>query len=340
MSTIPRRRSAPAATAQHDLRQNRTGAKITGSPILASEAVSLLSRGPRGVAQWNKWRKNFGNEEPPVDLSGVCLDKASLREASFFNTTLTGVRLAHADLYKANLNRAKLNGASLRYADLTKASLNMAQLRGADLTGADLYGTNLRLTDFTEANLTGASLRHASLARAKLNGAKLDGCSVYGTSVWDVKLAGASQKGLVITPPGEAAITVDNLKVAQFIYLMLENPEIRDAIDTIGKKAILILGRFTDERKTVLDAVRDKLRKRNYLPILFDFEGPTSQNTTATVLTLARLARLIIADLTDPSSIPYELGRIVPNTKVPVQPLLLSSRREFAMFPDLQDDYH
>src|SRR3712207_7199536 len=53
-------------------------------------------------------------------------------------------------------------------------------------------------------------------------------------------------------------------------------------------------------------------------PILFDFEGPTSQNVTATVLTLARLARFIIADLTDPSSIPYELGRIVPNTKVPV----------------------
>src|SRR4051812_30868479 len=26
--------------------------------------------------------------------------------------------------------------------------------------------------------------------------------------------------------------------------------------------------------------------------------------------------------------------------KVPVQPLLLSSRREFAMFPDLQRDYH
>jgi hypothetical protein len=57
-------------------------------------------------------------------------------------------------------------------------------------------------------------------------------------------------------------------------------------------------------------------------------------------LTLARLSRFVIADLTDPSSIPYELGRIVPNTKVPIQPLLLSAKREFAMFPDLQQDYH
>jgi hypothetical protein len=37
-------------------------------------------------------------------------------------------------------------------------------------------------------------------------------------------------------------------------------------------KAVLILGRFTDERKAVLDALRDELRKRNYLPILFDFD--------------------------------------------------------------------
>jgi hypothetical protein len=32
---------------------------------------------------------------------------------------------------------------------------------------------------------------------------------------------------------------------------------------------VLILGRFTDERKEVLDALRDELRKRDYLPIPF-----------------------------------------------------------------------
>ena len=35
-------------------------------------------------------------------------------------------------------------------------------------------------------------------------------------------------------------------------------------------KTVLILGRFTAERKAVLDALRDELRKRNYLPILFE----------------------------------------------------------------------
>ena len=45
---------------------------------------------------------------------------------------------------------------------------------------------------------------------------------------------------------------------------MLHNQKIRDVIDTITSKAVLILGRFTDERKAVLDALRDELRKRNY----------------------------------------------------------------------------
>jgi hypothetical protein len=42
----------------------------------------------------------------------------------------------------------------------------------------------------------------------------------------------------------------------------------------IPVKVVLILGRFTPERKTVLDAIRDQLRKRDYLPILFDFQKP------------------------------------------------------------------
>jgi hypothetical protein len=118
------------------------------------------------------------------------------------------------------------------------------------------------------------------------------------------------------------------------------NPKIRDVIDTIGRKAVLILGRFTPERKAILDALREKLRERNYLPILFDFDKPASQDLTATVSTLAHLARFIIADLSDPSSIPYELATVVPTTPIPVQPILLSGCSEFAMFQDLRRRHH
>ena len=118
--------------------------------------------------------------------------------------------------------------------------------------------------------------------------------------------------------------------------MLLNNAKIRDVIDSITSKAVLILGRFTPERKPTLDALRDALRHRNYLPILFDFQKPANRDFTETVSTLAHLARFVIADLTDPRSIPQELTAVIPRLlSVPIRPLLLGSQSEWAMYWDL-----
>jgi uncharacterized protein YjbI with pentapeptide repeats len=184
-------------------------------------------------------------------------------------------------------------------------------------------------------NLSGANLTSASLVRTNLEGANLTACCVYGISAWDVRLEAAIQSNLVITPEDESAIQVDYLEVAQFVYLLLNSRKIRHALDTITSKVVLILGRFTPERKIVLDTIREELRKRDYLPILFDFEKPASKDLTGTISTLANLARFIIADLTDPSSVPHELAMVIPGTVVPVQPILLEGQREYAMIKNL-----
>jgi Pentapeptide repeats (8 copies) len=218
-----------------------------------------------------------------------------------------------------------------------------------DLSDMDLSDANLQETDLCEArlvraNFSGANLKEADLQRATLvdtdlTDADLTGCRIYGVSAWGLELEGAKQQNLIITPTDEPEITVDDIEVAQFVYLLLHNGKIRDVIDTIGRKAVLILGRFTADRKAVLDALREELRRRDYLPILFDFDKPASRDLTSTVSTLAHLARFIIADLTDPSSIPYELATVVPTTPVPVQPILLSGSSEFAMFQDMRRRY-
>src|SRR5262245_27799379 len=114
---------------------------------------------------------------------------------------------------------------------------------------------------------------------------------------------------------------------------MLHNEKIRDVIDTITSKAVLILGRFTDERKAVLDGLREELRKRDYVPILFDFEKARSQTTDETITLLARMARFVIADLSDAKSVIQELRGIVPDLpSVVVQPLILTPQEEPGMF--------
>ena len=203
---------------------------------------------------------------------------------------------------------AKLSGANLFKANLFGADLCGANLSGANLGRANLIRANLGAANFCKADLTWADLRHANLVKTNLEGANLTACSVFGISAWNVRLEGAIQTNLVITPKGESAIQVDNLEVAQFIYLLLKNKRIRDVIDTITSQVVLILGRFTPERKVVLDAIREELRKRDYLPILFDFEMTASKDLTGTISTLANMARFIIADLTDPSSVPHELA--------------------------------
>ncbi|MFL5624133.1 MAG: pentapeptide repeat-containing protein, partial [Ktedonobacteraceae bacterium] len=251
-----------------------------------------------------------------------------------------------------------------------QAYLHEANIQNAFLVSATLSEASLLRANLSGANLADADLQWANLSGANLSGAKLTGCNIYGCSAWNVQLKDAIQSDLVITntiiplhyakalielnlfPEQQVPqiITVDNLEVAQFIYLLLNNKKIRGVIDAITSKVVLILGRFTPERKVILDAIRDELRKRNYIPVLFDFEKPANRDLTETVSILAHLARFIIVDLTDPSSAPHEVATVIPQTVVPVQPLLslqplivdgkAVERHEYAMFEDLRRRYH
>jgi uncharacterized protein YjbI with pentapeptide repeats len=289
-----------------------------------------------------------------ADLSGANLHDARLFQADLRAAILTGADLGNAHLHKANLSRAKLTGADLSWADLSGANLSganlsRANLSGANLSGANLYGADLSGANLTGAHLAGANLTEANLAGTNLNGANLSraqlvetnltdavltGCRVYGASAWDVKLSkDTKQQGLIITDDKEPDVTTDDLEVAQFIYLMLHNEKLQRVIDTITSKVVLILGRFSPERKIVLDALRDELRNRNYAPVVFDFEKPRSGTTINTVTLLARMALFVIADISDAKSVLMELLAIVPTSpRLPVQPIIVAGQELPGMF--------
>lgn len=276
-----------------------------------------------------------------ANLTEADLTRSSSQGVDFSDAVLTESTLEQVDFTRAKFVRASLRGTRAWGAGLVRADLREADLRDADLVRADLYGADLR-----KADLRGANLERAALIESDLRFSNLTGCRIYGAGVWGVRLTKAVQNNLIIAPITDkghgrgtgncrrrVSLEVDNLQVAQFIYLLLDNKNIRDVIDTVGKKLVLILGRFTTTRKLVLESIRSRLRQLGFVPVLFDFAGPQNRDTTETVSTLAHLARFIVADITNARSIPQELMRIVPALpSVPVQPIAFGSGPLYSMF--------
>ncbi|MBK9928825.1 MAG: pentapeptide repeat-containing protein [Saprospiraceae bacterium] len=258
-----------------------------------------------------------------ANLEGANLQKSILYKAILIDANLMNSNLKEANLMKANLKGAKLSNSILESAKLNDADMSDVDLRNSDLSNADLTDTilnganlnNVTLhyaimirADISVADLTNADLRGANLAVARcietnFEFSNIENACVYGISVWDIKTNGLKQKNLIITRDNEAVITVDNLEVAQFIYLMLNNEKIRDVIGTIAKKGVLILGRFTPERKKILDAIREKLRESDFVPMMFDFEKISSRDFTETIKILAGMSRFVIADISNPKAV-------------------------------------
>jgi uncharacterized protein YjbI with pentapeptide repeats len=279
----------------------------------------------------NLSRANLG----AANLSGANLGAGTAPSSADFHTVDIGgivagrtVDLSGADLSEANLSGARLSGVDLRDANLS----------GANLRGARLFDVDLSRTNLSEANLTGATLIDVDLSgtlciKTTFADATLIGCNVYGISAWDVTLDGTKQADLRINPPGErSTLAVDSLEVAQFLYLLLRSQKVRNVLDTITSKLVLILGRVSTERTPILDVMLEALHRHpnGYIPVLLDVdpqrdEPVRDRPVLETVQTLANLARFVIVDLTDPTMVRSEVAYITANLPtVPVQPVIAS----------------
>jgi hypothetical protein len=295
------------------------------------EQLEILKQ---GAEVWNRWRA----EHPDI---AITLAGADLYEADLNGVNLNGANLSRAFLEKADLVQADLIGANLSQANLIDAHLFSANLTGANLSRANLFGASLIGANLTAVDLTGATIANAILAGARVDKANVSGSWVYAANVWDLKGEFEEQKDLIITRRGQPTITVDNIKVAQFIYLYLNNPEIREIINTLTSKTVLILGRFTTpERKAILETLKNGLRAYDLLPIVFEFEQPTEKDFTETIKALASLSYFIIADITNPKAAPLELPVTLPDYQTPFVPILQAGERPFNTMVGLQKKHN
>ncbi len=112
-----------------------------------------------------------------------------------------------------------------------------------------------------------------------------------------------------------------------------------EIMSELSRRRVLILGRFSGRRLPVLQALKRRLIElpNGYQPELFTFDRPKSRDLEESIIGFAALSRFIIADLSEPRSVPAELSAIVQHFQsVPVLPVINAGGREYATFDSVR----
>jgi len=267
-----------------------------------------------------------------VNFSNSDMNMASLRNCMFFDCNFDDAHLTYTDLVDAYFVNCTFRRTCMRVSKIGDAKFEECVFEDCDMSYCSAEETSFKGSTFANTKM-----EHMSLVHTDFSNAKLDGCFLYGISSWDLNLDNSLQKSLVITPDDMPTLTVDNIELAQFLYLMINNQRLRDVINTITSKVVLILGNFSPERKAILDQIREQLKTQDAIPVIFDFEKPSTRNLTETVMTLASMSKYVIADLTSPRSIPHELASIARQLpSIRFYPIILAGEKSFGMFDDYQ----
>ena len=293
---------------------------------------SQVAEFKKGSNSWNAWRvsceirrPDLRNLEflsavneihksyypPPVegyDFTGSDLHGASFRNCMFIKCRFDGSDMNFADLVDSHFQSCSFDHVSMRVSTLGSGKFRQCSFHDADLSYCSAEKSAFFFCDFT-----GTALEHMSLVKTVFDESVLKDSRVYGISAWDLSLSQTKQQDIIITPEDEATISVDSIELAQFIYLLLNNRGLRGVIETLTSKVVLILGRFSERRKAVLDSIKAVLRADDLIPIVFDFEQPSSRDVRETVSLLGHMSRIVIADISDPRSVPAELESLVPH---------------------------
>ena len=300
------------------------GADLRHADFRASSGGRLFSRA-------NLFEANLEN----VKLSLAKLDGADLRGANLGGAILGGADLSGANLGGADLRAAYLSQANLSEADLSRANLSTAiapdarfekarlfntKFKEANLSGASFAWADIVQVDFTKADLSRANLSSAWIAECDLMQARLVDCIVTGIRVTRPGLEGAKQSNLALAFGNAYPVWVDDLEIAQFVSIILESETLQATLGAPSSKLVLILGCFAGERKTLLDSMRGELKSAGYPTATIDFSNAALRQDTRILACLARLARFVIAEITESRGVLQALVSIVESAPpVPIQ---------------------
>ncbi len=237
------------------------------------------------------WYSGFTKGQNHYDFSGI---------------TLEGVTVFKAFAEALDLSNATIKDVVFEEGDFSRANF----------TNCRFVNTLFNKTIFTDATFENAVFENCNLNRVNLANAdfqvkSIEETVVYGISAWDLKTSESSiQSKLVIEKTygfyadiikeGRIPMMVDDIELAQFIYYLTNHKRLRDTINVMNSRSVLLLGRFKDGGLDRLYQIREWLLSQNYLPMIFDFERPGSMDLVEVIVTMGGLSKFIIADLSGP----------------------------------------
>jgi hypothetical protein len=270
------------------------------------------------------WYKGFykgenGYDFSRIDLHGVSIIGAFAEAINFGGATFDTVYFDDGDFSRANF----------RHCTFVNTKFNKTILTGANFEGATFINCNLNRVNLSAAYFHVKEIRDTV---------------VYGISSWDLSVGEQSvQSNLVIEKTydlysdilaaGRVPQSVDNIELAQFIYYLSNHKKMRDTLNILNGKGVLLLGKFKEGGLERLYQLRDWFSSQNYLPMIFDFDRPASLDYTETIVTLSGLSKMVVADLSG-SSVPHELHAILTNFAKPV--IVYHDKAPYSMLKDLK----
>jgi uncharacterized protein YjbI with pentapeptide repeats len=298
----------------------------------------------QGTTVWNAWR----NRHPGSAVFRAphwydCPARSGRQLKGANRLDFSGMDLSGASIYKAfaeglNLRESLFVGSRFEEGDFSRADFRGAIFRNTKFNKTILTGAN-----FDGATFVNCNLNRVNLVEASFGVKEITETVVYGIAAWDLRTsAEMKQSKLVIEKTYELysdlirqetiPMMVDDIELAQFIYYLSNHKKMRNILNILNEKAVLLLGRFKDGGLGRLYSIREWLRGKGYMAMIFDFARPDSLSLTETVATMAGLSKFAIADLSG-ISVAAELPDILSQIKKPV----LAFGHPYSLFPDLAD---
>ena len=298
----------------------------------------------QGAKIWNAWREQIPG---PIHFARPnwydCPGEGGVQVKG-----INRIDFSEMDLSRVSIHNAFAEGLNLQNSVFEDAQFEEGDFSRANFNGATFHNTRFNKTILTGANFDGATFVNCNLNRVNLVGAsfkvkEITETVVYGIAAWDLQTSDEmKQSKLVIErtyelysdliQQGKIPMMVDDIELAQFVYYLSNHKKMRDALNILNDRGVLLMGRFKDGGLERLYALREWFQGKGYMPMIFDFERPDNLSLTETVVTMAGLSKFVVADLSG-SSVPAELQAIFSQIKKPV----LAFGHPFALFPDLAD---